>query len=152
MRVAIVRLRLEQPALGNVNFLRKQAEDDEIVTPDQACELASKLSGSVNCYLYAGGTPLAAYDGASPNECTNFSLSWVNQWAHGPKDQKVWVLPDDVKGRPYPSPGPWPQTVLLMYGRVKQLTPNAADSAMSFPGRFFCKSPFPLLTEIFLGC
>ena len=38
-------------AIGNVKFLRIQAEGDHIVTPDQACELASKLSGSVNYYL-----------------------------------------------------------------------------------------------------
>jgi Prolyl oligopeptidase family len=113
-------------AFGNVNFLRIQAEGDQIVTPDQACELASKLSGSVNYYLYAGGTQPGVYENASPNECTNFSLSWVNQWVHGYNSPPPWVLPDEAYGhnQPYPAPGPWPQTVLLMYGRVNQLPPN----------------------------
>jgi hypothetical protein len=111
-------------ALTNVKFLRIQARGDEIVTPDQACELASKLSGSVNYYLYADATPPGVYENASPPECTNFSLSWVNQWVHGPNSPPPWVLPDEAHNQPYPAPGPWPQTVLLMYGRVNQLPPN----------------------------
>jgi hypothetical protein len=117
-------------ALGNVNFLRIQAEGDRIVTPDQACELASKLSGNVNYYLYAAATPPGVYENASPSECTNFSLSWVNQWVHQKSSPPPWVLPDEAYGskQPYPAPGPWPQTVLLMYGgsnscrRVKSFT------------------------------
>ncbi|MBU6464394.1 MAG: prolyl oligopeptidase family serine peptidase [Bradyrhizobium sp.] len=118
-------------AIGNVKFLRIQAEGDHIVTPDQACELASKLSGSVNYYLYdylsAGvGTPPGVYENASPPECTNFSLSWVNQWVHNKNSPPSWVLPDEAYGhnQPYPAPGPWPQTVLLVYGKVKQLPPG----------------------------
>jgi hypothetical protein len=118
-------------ALGSVNFLRIQAEGDEIVTPDQACELASKLSGSFNYWLYdrlfAGvGTPPGVYENASPPECTNISLSWINQWVHDKNSPAAWVLPDEAYGNnaPYPAPGPWPQTVLLMYGKVKQLPPG----------------------------
>jgi hypothetical protein len=71
--------------------------------PDQACELASKLSHSVNYCLFMCGRHTA---GASPNDCTNISLSWVNQWVHHRNDPNVQVLPDEVYGQAYPSPGP----------------------------------------------
>ena len=47
-------------ALTKVQFLRAQAEGDTTVTPDQACELASKLPGSVNFYLNPRITPPGA--------------------------------------------------------------------------------------------
>ncbi len=111
---------LNNPAvLANLKFLRIQAEGDTIVTPDQACELASKLSGSVNYYLDSNVIPPGVYYG-SPSECAVFSINWVNQWAlrPHPPGKKAQLLPDEKPGQPYPAPGPWPQTLLLMYGLV----------------------------------
>jgi hypothetical protein len=90
--------------LAQTRFLRVQAEADTTVTPDQACELASKLPGSVNYYVDSGVTPLGVYHGA-PKECAAFAIPWVN-W---PAGKVSYVLPDEVKG------GIWSSPTLLMY-------------------------------------
>ncbi len=51
-------------ALENVKFLRIQAEGDVTVTPDQACDLASKLPGSANYDLYSAIGPPGLYYGS----------------------------------------------------------------------------------------
>jgi hypothetical protein len=91
-------------ALSHVKFLRVQAEGDTTVTPDQACELTSRLPGSVNYYLYSGITPPGVYYGI-PKECSAFSMPWVNS----PPGMKGQVLPDEVAG------GIWSSPTLLMY-------------------------------------
>lgn len=90
--------------LGKVRFLRVQAEGDTTVTPDQACELASKLPASVNYYLYSGRTPPGVYYGA-PKECAAFSIPWVNS----PPGKTGYLLPDEIAG------GTWSSPTLLMY-------------------------------------
>lgn len=83
--------------LGNAQFLRVQAEGDTTVTPDQACELASKLPGSVNYYLNSLITPLGAgvYYGR-PKECSGFSMPWMN-YPHRSKSRRSF-LPTRVAG------------------------------------------------------
>jgi hypothetical protein len=84
-------------ALEGVKFLRVQAEGDTTVTPDQACELMSKLPGSANYYLYSAISPPGVYYG-SPKECSAFPMTW-----------KTGLLPDEVAG------GTWASPALLMY-------------------------------------
>jgi hypothetical protein len=74
------------------------------VTADQACELASRLPGSVNYYLYSGVTPPGVFYGA-PRECSAFSIPWVNF----PSGMTGKLLPDEVAG------GTWSSPTLLMY-------------------------------------
>jgi hypothetical protein len=91
-------------ALGSrVKFLRVQAEGDANVTPDQACELASRLPGSVNYYLYSGVTPPGVFYG-TPRECSAFPIPWVNF----PPGLTAHLLPDE-------GGGPWSSPTLLMY-------------------------------------
>jgi hypothetical protein len=92
-------------ALANVKFLRIQAEGDVTVTPDQACELASKLPASANYYLYSPSSPPGVY-WAAPKECSAFSMPW----------RKGQLLPDEVAGRPWASP------TLLVYSRLNHST------------------------------
>jgi hypothetical protein len=92
-------------ALANVKFLRIQAEGDVTVTPDQACELASKLPASANYYLYSSISPPGVY-WASPKECSAFSMPW----------RKGQLLPDEVAGRQWASP------TLLVYSRLNHST------------------------------
>jgi hypothetical protein len=81
-----------------------QAEGDTIVTPDQACELASRLPGSVNYYLFSAVTPPGVFYGAA-QECTAFSMPWVNS----PPWPTAQLLPDEIAGRVWSSP------MLLIY-------------------------------------
>lgn len=92
-------------ALTNVKFLRIQAEGDNTVTPDQACELASKLLGSANYYLYSAISPPGVYWG-SPKECSAFSMAW----------RKGQPLPDEVAGQQWASP------TLLVYSGLNHST------------------------------
>jgi Prolyl oligopeptidase family len=91
--------------LAKVKFLRIQAEGDVTVTPDQACELASKLPGSANYYLYSAVSPPGVYWG-SPKECAAFSMPW----------RKGQLLPDEVAG------GQWASPTLLMYSGLNHST------------------------------
>ena len=75
------------------------------VTPDQACELASKLPGSANYYLYSAISPPGVYYG-SPKECSAFSMPW----------RKGQLLPDEVAGRQWASP------TLLVYSGLNHST------------------------------
>ena len=95
-------------ALAHVKFLRIQAEGDVIVTPDQACELASKLPASANYYLYSSISPPGVY-WAAPKECSAFSMPW----------RKGQLLPDEVAGRQWASP------TLLVYSRLDHFTIRA---------------------------
>jgi Prolyl oligopeptidase family len=88
-------------ANANVKFLRIQAEGDTVVTPDQACKLASKLPTSANYYLYSSISPPGVY-WPSPKTCSAFSMPWV----------KGQLLPDEDAGRHWTSP------TLLMYSRL----------------------------------
>ena len=95
-------------ALANVKFLRIQAEGDTTVTPDQGCELASKLPGSANYYLYSKISPPGVYWG-SPKECSAFSMPW----------RKGQLLPDEVAG------GIWASPTFLMYSSLNHSTIRA---------------------------
>jgi hypothetical protein len=92
-------------ALTNVKFVRIQAEGDTTVTPDQACELVSKLPGSANYYLYSAISPPGVYWG-SPKECSSFSMAW----------RKGQLLPDEVAGQQWVSP------TLLVYSGLNHST------------------------------
>lgn len=97
-------------ALAQVRFLRVQAEGDTTVPPQQACELASRLQGSVNYYINSAVTPFGVYY-ASPKECTAYPMPWVNApaGAHGR------VLPDERAGQTWSSP------TLLMYSGLNHV-------------------------------
>jgi hypothetical protein len=140
MRVAIVRLRLEQPGCARQCELPSEtSRGRRDRNPRSGLRARIEALWQRQLLFICGRHTARRLRWREPQRVHEFfAIVGKSVGAHGPKDPKVWVLPDDVKGQPYPSPGPWPQTVLLMYGRVKQLTPNAADSAMSFPGRFFC--------------
>ncbi len=84
--------------LTNVNFLRIHAEGDTAVTPDQGCELASRLPNLAAYYLNSGVTPPGSFAG-DPKECSAFAIPWL----HGQ------LLPDEVSG------GQWASTTFLMY-------------------------------------
>ena len=84
-------------ALAHVKFLRIQAEGDATVSPDQACELGSKIPGSTNYYLYSNISPPGVYYG-TPKECSGFAMPWV--WGT--------PLPDELGTA-------WPSPTLLMY-------------------------------------
>jgi hypothetical protein len=85
-------------ALANVKFLRIQAEGDVTVTPDQACDLASRLPASANYYLNSSISPPGVYSG-SPKECAALPMPW----------REGQLLPDEAAGRHWASP------TLLMY-------------------------------------
>jgi hypothetical protein len=124
-------------ALSQVNFLRVQARGDTVVTPDQACEIASYLPGSVNYYLNWNVTPPGVYYGGGPPNCSAFSIPWVNQeFKHPPypKGTSARLLPDDQPGKPYPSPAPWQKTVLLVYGLRNDLTGNPIQPKDDYHG------------------
>jgi hypothetical protein len=96
--------------LTKVQFLRVQAEGDTTVTPDQACELASKLPGSVNFYLNPQITPPGAgvYYGR-PKECSAFSMPWMNYPAPAYNGPPAVFPPDRGRG------GMWSTPTLLVY-------------------------------------
>jgi hypothetical protein len=96
--------------LTKVQFLRVQAEGDTTVTPDQACELASKLPGSVNFYLNPQITPPGAgvYYGR-PKECSAFSMPWMNYPAPAYNGPPAVFPPDGGRG------GMWSTPTLLVY-------------------------------------
>jgi Prolyl oligopeptidase family len=85
-------------ALENVKFLRIHAEGDKIVTPDQGCELASRLPGIANYYLYSAISPPGVYWAAS-KKCAAFPMPW----------RKGQLLPDEYAG------GVWASPTFLMY-------------------------------------
>jgi hypothetical protein len=97
-------------ALTQTKFLRIQAEGDTTVTPDQACELASMLPGSVNYYINSAVTPYGVYY-ASPKECAAYPMPWVNAPV-GPNGGQV--LPDER--------GTWLSPTLLMYSGLDHVT------------------------------
>ena len=84
--------------LAGVNFLRIHAEADTAVTPDQGCELASKLPKIAASFLNSNVTPPGVFYGA-PKECSAFSIPWI----YGK------LLPDEVSG------GQWVSPTFLMY-------------------------------------
>jgi Prolyl oligopeptidase family len=126
-------------ALTKVQFLRVQAEGDTTVTPDQACELASRLPGSVNYYLNPQITPPG--EGVyyvHPKECSAFSMPWVNS-----PGQPAQFPPDAGRG------GTWSSPTLLMYSRLDHVTimgkawPEIASfvNAVAQPGGWHASLP-----------
>ena len=84
--------------LAGVTFLRIHAEGDVVVTPDQGCELASKLPKIAASYLNSNVTPPGVFYGA-PKECSAYSIPWI----------PGKLLPDEVSG------GKWASPTFLMY-------------------------------------
>ena len=84
--------------LADRKFLRIHAEGDTVVTPDQGCELASKLPNLAAYFLNSAVTPPGAFVG-DPKECSAFAIPWL----HGQ------LLPDEVSG------GQWASPTFLMY-------------------------------------
>ncbi len=91
--------------LANVKFLRVHAEGDTVVTPDQDCELASKIPATANYYLTGDVTPPGVFWGA-PKECSAFAIPWI----HG------HPLPDEVPN------GQWASPTMLMYSGLSHTT------------------------------
>jgi Prolyl oligopeptidase family len=126
-------------ALTKVQFLRVQAEGDMTVTPDQACELASRLPNSMNYYLNPIITPPGAgvyYE--HPKECSAFSMPWVNS-----PGRPAQFPPDGGHG------GTWSSPTLLMYSGLDHSTimrkawPEIASfvNAVAQPGRWHASLP-----------
>jgi hypothetical protein len=84
--------------LADLNFLRIHAEGDIAVTPDQGCELASRLPNLAAYFLNSNVSPPGVFY-SGPKECSVFSIPWL----HGQ------FLPDEVNG------GQWASTSFLMY-------------------------------------
>lgn len=84
--------------LAGLHFLRIHAEGDMAVTPDQGCELASRLPGVAAYYLNSNVTPPGTYSSA-PGACSAFAIPWL----HGQ------FLPDETSG------GQWVSPTFLMY-------------------------------------
>jgi hypothetical protein len=91
--------------LAGLNFLRIHAEGDTTVTPDQGCELASRLPNLAAYYLNSSVSPPGTFAGAPP-ECAAFAVPWL----HGQ------LLPDAVSG------GQWAHTSFLMYSGLTHVT------------------------------
>jgi hypothetical protein len=131
-------------ALAKVQFLRVQAEGDMTVTPDQACELASTLPGSVNFYLNPQVTPPGAgvYYGR-PKECSAFSMPWMNYPAPSHNGPPAVFPPDGGGG------GTWSSPTLLMYSRLDHVAimgkawPEIASfvNAVAQPGGWHASLP-----------
>jgi hypothetical protein len=90
--------------LANVRLLRIHAEGDVVVTPDQGCELASKIPTMANYYLTGDVTPPGVFAG-NPPECSAYSIPWI----HGQ------LLPDEVAN------GHWAPTTFLMYSGLSHI-------------------------------
>jgi hypothetical protein len=84
--------------LASLNFLRIHAQGDAAVTPDQGCELASKLPNLAAYFLNSAVTPPGTYYGG-PTQCAAYTIPWLNGQ----------LLPDEVSG------GQWASTTFLMY-------------------------------------
>jgi hypothetical protein len=95
-------------ALRQVTFLRVQAEGDEVVSPDQACKLASTIPTNKNYYLNSAVTPPGVYYGV-PKECSSYAMPWVNWPPPSKATGHGQVLPDEGAG------GVWAPQVMLMY-------------------------------------
>lgn len=91
--------------LAGLNFLRIHAEGDVAVTPDQGCELASRLPNLAAYYLNSNVSPPGTFSG-TPSECTAYTIPWL----HGQ------LLPDEVSG------GQWAATNFLMYSGLNHVT------------------------------
>ena len=91
--------------LGSLHFLRIHAEGDTVVTPDQGCELASKLPNLAAYFLNSKVSPPGSYYGA-PTECAAYTIPWL----------KGQLLPDEVSG------GQWASTNFLMYSGLDHVT------------------------------
>lgn len=84
--------------LSGLNFLRIHAVGDVAVTPDQGCELASRLPAVAAYYLNSAVTPPGTYS-SPPPVCAAYTIPWRN-------DQ---LLPDVVAN------GHWASTNFLLY-------------------------------------
>ena len=84
--------------LAGLHFLRIHAEGDMIVTPDQGCELASRLPNLAAYHLNSSVSPPGTYQ-EGPKECAAYTIPWL----------KGQMLPDVVSG------GQWASTSFLMY-------------------------------------
>jgi len=104
-------------ALENAKFLRIHAEGDTTVTPDQGCEIAFRLLGSANYYLYSAISPPGVYY-AAPKECSAFPMPW----------RKGQLLPDERVGVTWASP------TFLMYSGLSHtaILPKAWPEVRSF--------------------
>jgi len=112
-------------SLSQVKFLRIQAEGDTVVTPDQACELAMNLPGSVNWFLNWNVSPPGVFAGApkdvpEDDRCSAQLVTWVNVNPSKATGTPWVLLPDEVAGET------WPQTALLMYGLKDDPNPGQA--------------------------
>jgi hypothetical protein len=91
--------------LASLHLLRIHAEGDTVVTPDQGCELASRLPNLAAYYLNSNVSPPGTYYGA-PKECAAYTIPWLNGQ----------LLPDEVSG------GQWAATGFLMYSGLDHVT------------------------------
>jgi hypothetical protein len=135
-------------ALTKVQFLRVQAEGDTTVTADQACELASKLPGSVNFFL----NPLITPPGAGvfygrPKQCIAFSMPWMNYPAPSLNGPPAVFPPDAGRG------GTWSSPTLLVYNGLDHVAimgkawPEIASfvNAVAQPGGWHASLPFTFI-------
>jgi hypothetical protein len=90
--------------LAGLHFLRIHAEGDVAVTPDQGCELASRLPNLAAYYLNSNISPPGTYHSA-PTECAAYTIPWLNGLP----------LPDAVSG------GQWASTSFLMYSGLSHV-------------------------------
>lgn len=91
--------------LADINFLRIHAAGDVTVTPDQGCELASRLPGVAAYYLNSNVTPPGTFSGAPP-ACAGYSIPWL----YGQ------LLPDAGGS------APWGQANFLLYSGLNHGT------------------------------
>ncbi len=91
--------------LAGLHVLRVHAEGDTVVTPDQGCELASKLPNLAAYFLNSNVSPPGTFYG-TPKECAAYTVPWLNGQ----------LLPDAVSG------GQWASTSFLMYSGLDHVT------------------------------
>jgi hypothetical protein len=102
--------------LANVKFLRIQAEGDQVVEPEQGCELAAVLPGTSNYYLDSNISPPGTFV-LPPKECVPWPTpcyldatgSHCGPWKLG----AFGLLPDTGPGH-----GVWSSPTFLMYIRL----------------------------------